>query len=67
MKTKPKLPGGRIEYASGSDKDGKCRFTLFWMADYHPGHPKGENRLAERGQAFHADPRSYGYPRPEET
>ena len=69
MKTKPraKLPGKRIEYDSGSDKEGKCSFTLFWMADYHPGHPTREHGWAERGQCFHADPRAYGYPRPEDA
>ena len=55
----------RIEYLSRSDQWGRCRFTLFWMADYHPGHPLGENRHAERGQVFYADPESYGHPRPE--
>ena len=69
MKNKPraKLPGERIEYDSGSDKDGRCSFTLYWMADYHPGHPQGEHRRAERGQVFHGDPRAYGYPRPEDA
>jgi hypothetical protein len=57
----------RIEYHSATDKDGECSFSLFWMADYHPGHPLGEHRTAERGQCFRADPRKYGHPRPEEV
>ena len=55
----------RIEYHTPSDEQGRCRFTLYWMADYHPGHPLGENRRAECGQVFYADPESYGHPRPE--
>jgi hypothetical protein len=49
-----KYPVHRIEVWQGADRDGMCRFTKFWLADYHPGHPQGENRLAERAQAFHA-------------
>lgn len=56
----------RIKYRSKSDSLGRCSFTLFWMADYHPGDPAGENRIAERAQCFFADPREYGFPRPEE-
>jgi hypothetical protein len=37
---------------SGPDRQGRYQYTLFWMADYHPGHPDGEHRLAERGQVF---------------
>ena len=57
----------RIEYLSKTDDRGRCSFLLYWMADYHPGHPDGENRVAERGQCFRADPRNYGWPRPEEV
>ena len=50
-------PIHRIEYHdTGSDDYGRRRFTVFWMADYHPGHPDGEYRTAERGQGFFADP-----------
>jgi len=56
----------RIEYQSATDKLGRCKFTLFWMANYHPGDPAGEHRLAERAQVFFADPREYGFPLPEE-
>lgn len=63
----PPMNATRIEYHSKSDEDGKCSFSLFWMATYHPGHPLGENRLAERGQSFRADPRKHGFPRPEEV
>jgi hypothetical protein len=57
----------RIEYHSKSDEQGRCSFTLLWMADYHPGHPLGEYRRAERGQCYFADPRAYGFKRPEEV
>jgi len=58
----------RIEYNTNKSDDlGRCRFTLFWWADYHPGDPRGEYRHAERAQCFFADPRSYGFPRPEEA
>jgi hypothetical protein len=56
----------RIQYLSKSDNKGRCEFWLFWMADYHPGDPAGEHRLAERGQIYFADPREHGFPRPEE-
>ena len=56
----------RIEYHGPSDSHGRCAFTLFWMADYHPGHPDGEYRTAERGQVCRADPRERGFPRPED-
>ena len=55
-----------IRYHSSSDEMGRCRFSLRWMADYHPGDPRGEHRRAERGQYFFADPRNHGFPRPEE-
>lgn len=54
----------RIEYHSKSDAFGRCTFSLIWMADYHPGHPEGEYRRAERGQVFFADPRKHGFPGP---
>jgi len=57
----------RIEYHSKSDEHGRCSFSLHWLADYHPGDPAGENRIAERGQYFFADPRQHGHPRPEEV
>lgn len=54
---RPPLPARftRIEIESGPDKDGRYRYTLYWMADYHPGHPLGEHRTAERGQCFYAE------------
>ena len=42
----------RIEIISGPDDLGRYVHFRFWMADYHPGHPDGEHRLAERGQVF---------------
>lgn len=55
----------RIEYHGKSDKEGRSHFSLHWMDDYFPGHPDGEHVLRERGQHFHADPLTYGHPRPE--
>lgn len=62
-----KRPVTRIEYHSKTDRLGRCSFTLYWMADYHPGHPDGEYRTAERGQCFFADPLKHGHPRPEDA
>ena len=54
----------RIEYRSKEeDSLRRCVFLLHWMADYHPGHPLGEYRIAERGQYYFADPHKYGFPR----
>lgn len=50
----------RIEIHSGPDERGRYHYTRFWMADYHPGHPDGEYRRAERAQHFHA-PLPEGY------
>ncbi len=61
------MPSSRIEYHSPTNDRGRCTFTLYWMADYHPGHPDGEYRRAERAQWFRDDPRKHGHPRPEET
>ena len=57
----------RIEYHSGSDRLGRCSFSLHWMADYHPGHPDGEFVTRERGQHYFGDPTERGYPRPEDV
>lgn len=46
--------GSRIEIHSGPDAMGRYRYTMFWMAKYHPGDPRGEHRWAERAQEFHA-------------
>lgn len=51
----------RIEIYSGPDNHGRYSFALFWMANYHPGHPLGEHRHAERGQHFLARPEDYGF------
>ena len=51
----------RIEYHTLPDLYNKCRFTLIWKAEYHPGDPAGEYRTAERGQVFYADPRDHGF------
>lgn len=44
----------RIEVWQGADREGRCRFTKFWLADHQSGHPEGKYRLAERAQVFHA-------------
>jgi hypothetical protein len=46
----------RCEIYSGPDSAGRYHYALFWMADYHPGHPDGEYRTAERGQHFFGKP-----------
>ena len=46
----------RGEIYSGPDRYGNYHYALFWMANYHPGDPAGEHRLAERGQHFFGDP-----------
>ncbi len=51
----------RIEYHSTTDTLNRCHFSLHWMAYYHPGHPDGEYRKAERAQHFFSDPHKYGH------
>lgn len=60
-------PKSRIEYNSKSDERGRCSFTLYRWANYHPGDPEGEYRKAERAQCYHADPRDHGHLRPEDV
>lgn len=52
----------RIEILGGPDERGRCHYVRYWMADYHPGDPRGEYRRAERGQHFFGVP-----PKPEEV
>jgi len=42
----------RGEILKGPDSLGHYHYALFWIADYHPGHPDGEHRRAERVQHF---------------
>lgn len=42
----------RIEVYRGPDSLDRYTYGLFWMANYHPGHPDGEYRWAERAQIF---------------
>ena len=49
-------PPHRIEIRGEPDALGRRSYTLFWMADYHPGHPEGESGWRERGQCFFAVP-----------
>lgn len=51
--------GPWIDMESGIDDRGRARFTLYWVADYQPGHPDGEQRRVIRGQCFYADPTPY--------
>ncbi len=46
----------RIEYHSEPDTQGRRHYTVYWLSDYHPGDPRGEYRVAERGQVFFAKP-----------
>jgi hypothetical protein len=50
----------RVEFLDrGPDALGRRIFFGFWMADYHPGDPRGENKRAERGQIFFSNPGKY--------
>lgn len=42
----------RIEIYAGPDRDGFYSIAKFWMTDYSPGHPLGENVTREHGQHF---------------
>jgi len=42
------------------DRYGRYRYTMFWLADYHPGHPDGEHAIRERAQEFFAVPPAQG-------
>jgi len=53
-------PAKRIEVYEGPDRWGHYHYAIFWWADYHPGHPEGEHRLAERGQHFRGNPDRHG-------
>ena len=50
--TEGAMEGRRIEVTSGPDDKGRCHYTLFWWADYTPGHPEGEYVRRERAQCF---------------
>jgi len=56
-----------VEFHSEPDELGRRSFTLTWLADYHPGHPDGEDRIDVRGQCFYADPEQYISPIREEA
>jgi len=45
-------PIHRVEVYAGPNRGGEYHYAIFWMADYHPGHPEGEYRIAERGQHY---------------
>lgn len=57
----------KVDYFSLSDSLGRCHYNVSWWADYHPGHPDGEYRRAKRGQCRWGDPKTSGYPSPEEV
>lgn len=59
-----------FEVHSRADKEGKYQFSMYWLTNYIPGHPKGEYFVKEvpgvtgktgfvRVQAFLADPTSH--------
>lgn len=56
------MKNARIEVYAGPDTHGRYHYALFWLADYHPGHPDGEYRTAERGQHFFGNPDRHGVP-----
>lgn len=45
----------RVVLYSGPDSQGRYHYSCHWMVDYHPGHPDGEYRTAERGQHSNAE------------
>lgn len=45
-------PPHKLVVNSEPDKDDKSMLTLYWMDDFHPGNPEGEDGLRERGQVF---------------
>lgn len=52
-----KWPGPWIESISThGDSLGRWHYAVYWVSDYHPGHPDGEHRIAIRGQNFFANP-----------
>jgi len=53
-----------IEYHSMPDKEGKCRFTLFWKS--FPKQDVYYRDTGNRAQEFNADPRPHGFPYPTE-
>lgn len=46
----------RGELFEGPDHRGRYSYALYWMSNYHPGHPDGEYRRAERGQHYFGVP-----------
>ena len=52
----------RVEIISGPDRLGRYMWFTYWMAGYHPGHPDGEHRWAERGQVSSGIPREQEVP-----
>ena len=59
-----KWPGPWIENISThGDSRGRWHYAIYWVDDYHPGHPNGEHRIAIRGQHFFANPVEMGHQR----
>lgn len=48
-----------IAINSGLNEYGECSFTLYWWADYTPGHPDGEHVPRWRAQGYYAKPNRY--------
>ena len=57
----------RIEYLDKQSDDlNRCSFFLIRIREYHPGHPDGEYRRGWHAQIYKTNPRTKGYPMPEE-
>lgn len=56
MSDKKQWPGPWIESNGPARSDGQRPYTIYWVADYHPGHPVGEYRTDIRGQCYFANP-----------
>jgi len=46
----------RGEVYEGPDRFGNYHYAIFWLANYHPGHPDGEYGWRERGQHYYGNP-----------
>lgn len=55
------VPGPWAKRTGPYDRHGRCEYFVYWVADYHPGHPEGEHRIAIRGQVYFADPKEHGH------
>ena len=57
----------KIKYYSKSDENGHCSFSITMSNNgYTPGHPDGEYVERDCAQHFRCDPKTHGFPCPEE-